>query len=769
VGHAHIDTAWLWPLRETVRKATRTFATVTQLAAEYPELVFAASQAQQYAWIRDRQPQLWRRIAKAVADGVFVPVGGMWVESDTNLPGGEALARQLVHGKRFFLEAFGVETREVWLPDSFGYSAALPQLARLAGNDWFLTQKLSWNAVNRMPHSTFWWEGIDGTRVFTHMPPVDTYNAELTAAELHRAETQFADAGPATMSLVPFGYGDGGGGPNRDMLERARRLRDLDGSPAVTIRSPAEFFAAAQAEYADAPVWVGELYLELHRATYTTQAKTKAGNRRSEHLLREAELWAAAAAVCADAPYPYDRLERIWQEVLTLQFHDILPGSSIAWVNREAREAYERIQVELEDLIGQSAIALQVFAPTVLNAAPHERAEVVVGQDYAEFLPQAQALPDGRYAAWATAPALGVGTFDEHTGAPVVTAASPAGIVLDNGVLRVLVDRDGLIASAVDIRTGRDAIAPGSRGNLLQLHPDHPNSWDAWDIDPHYRATVTDLTALESMTLVAEGPLLAAVEVVRAFGASRITQTYRLTAGSARLDVDTVVDWRESEKVLKAAFPLGVQTDHATAEIQYGHLRRPIHTNTSWDDARFEIWAHRWMHVGEPSYGVAVLNDATYGHDVARGRGSTTVRLTLVRAPHSPDPHADQDVHRFTYALMPAATVGDATAEGYRLNLPMRVATADPGDPPLVCVSHPGVVVEAVKLADDRSGDVIVRLYEARGDRTETRLTPGFPVRSATVVDLLERQLAEVEIGEQGALLELRPFQILTIRLTPEP
>ncbi|MEV6964087.1 glycoside hydrolase family 38 C-terminal domain-containing protein [Hamadaea sp. NPDC051192] len=765
VGHAHIDTAWLWPLRETVRKATRTFATVTQLATEYPELVFAASQAQQYAWIRERRPQLWQRIAKAVADGTFVPVGGMWVESDTNLPGGEALARQLIHGKRFFLEAFGVETREVWLPDSFGYSPALPQLARLAGNDWFLTQKLSWNAVNRIPHSTFWWEGIDGTRVFTHMPPVDTYNAELTAAELNRAQTQFADAGPATMSLVPFGYGDGGGGPNRDMLERARRLRDLDGSPAVTIRSPAEFFAAAQAEYADAPVWVGELYLELHRATYTTQAKTKAGNRRSEHLLREAELWAATAALHRGAPYPYERLERVWQQVLTLQFHDILPGSSIAWVNREAREAYEHIQAELEELIAEAATALRGSAPSasnaVLNAAPHARDEVVVGA-----FADGQALPDGRHAAWASAPALGIGALGAYSGPPVTVASADGRTTVDNGLLRVVIDGDGLITSAVDARSGRDAIAAGQRGNLLQLHPDHPNNWDAWDIDPHYRNTVTDLTAAQSVTVVADGPLLAAVEVVRVFGASTITQTYRLTAGSARFDVETVVDWRESEKVLKAAFPLGVHTDQATAEIQFGHLRRPIHTNTSWDDARFEIWAHRWLHVGEPSYGVAVLNDATYGHDVTRGPGATTVRLTLVRAPHSPDPQADQDVHRFAYALMPGAGVADATVEGYRLNLPLRVTGAESAYPSLVTSSHPGVIVEAVKLADDRSGDVIVRLYEARGDRAETRLTAGFPMRAATIVDLLERHVAEVAVGDREAAVALRPFQILTLRLS---
>src|SRR5918995_353836 len=339
VGHAHIDCAWLWPLRETRRKCARTFANVTALAADYPELVFACSSAQQYAWVKEDQPALFDRIKRTVASGQWAPVGGMWVESDANLPGGESLARQLVHGRRFFRDELGVDTPEVWLPDTFGYTAAFPQLARLAGARWFLTQKLSWNETNRMPHHTFRWEGLDGPRILPHFPPVDTYNAELTGAELAHAVANYAEKGAGTRSLVPFGYGDGGGGPTREMLERARRLADLEGSPRVTVESPAAFFAAAEAEYPDAPVWSGELYFELHRGTYTSQAATKAGNRRSERLLREAELWAATAAVRAGAPYPYDELDELWKTVLLHQFHDILPGSSISWVHREAVRA----------------------------------------------------------------------------------------------------------------------------------------------------------------------------------------------------------------------------------------------------------------------------------------------------------------------------------------------------------------------------------------------------------------------------------------------
>jgi alpha-mannosidase len=761
VGHSHIDSAWLWPLRETVRKAGRTFANVTALAEEYPELVFACSQAQQYAWVKENQPHIYDRIRAAVRAGTFVPVGSMWVEADGNLPGGEALVRQLVHGKRFFADEFDVDTPEIWLPDSFGYTAAFPQLARLAGVRWFLTQKLSWNETNRMPHHTFWWEGIDGTRVFTHFPPVETYNSELTAVELARAARNYAEKGAGTRSLVPFGYGDGGGGPTREMLERARRLRDLEGSPRVEVEPPAVFFQKAFDEYPDPPVWSGELYLEAHRATFTTQAKTKAGNRRSEHLLREAELWWAAAALYAGADYPYETLDRIWKIVLLHQFHDILPGSSIAWVHREARETYETVRVELETLISQALQALGGTPDAVLNAAPQDRAEVVT-------------LADGS-PAWASAPALGSGRWQPDLPAGV-TPVTVDGTVLDNGLLRVEIDADGLLSSVRDLVADREVLAPGSRGNLPQLHPDHPAEWDAWNIDRSYLRQRTDLTGASSIDVVSSGPLLAEVRVTRRFGDSALIQIYRLAAGARRLDLVTEADWRESEKVLKIAFPLDVHADRSTAEIQFGHIHRPVHTNTSWDQARFEIYAHRWIHVAEPGYGAAVANAATYGHDVSRqtrdsdGGTTTTVRLTLLRAPHSPDPRTDVDLHRFTYALVPGADVGGAADAGYALNLPLR--TAQVGVPPVLRVSDPAIRVEAVKLADDRSGDVIVRLYESRGGRAAATIRPGFPVAAAAEVDLLERDLGPDMrraglVHEEGELrLALRPFQVVTLRLT---
>ncbi|WP_457493019.1 alpha-mannosidase [Streptomyces sp. P5_D11] len=780
-GHAHIDSAWLWPLRETVRKASRTFANVTALAQDYPELVFACSQAQQYAWVRDHQPHIWERIKRAVADGQWAPVGSMWVESDANMPGGEALARQIVHGKRFFEQELGVETQEIWLPDSFGYTAAFPQLARLAGVKWFLTQKLSWNQTNKMPHHTFWWEGIDGTRVFTHFPPVDTYNANFHASQLAHAEKNFADKGRATRSLVPFGWGDGGGGPTREMLEKARRLRDLEGSPRVEIEKPSAFFAAAEEEYAEqAPVWSGELYLELHRATYTTQAKTKQGNRRSEHLLREAELWATAAALRAPGyAYPYETLDRVWKTVLLHQFHDILPGSSIAWVHREARDTYEQVRAELAELVADAVTELGGAADglVALNSSPYERGQVIeLDAEASAVLPsgaQVQPLDEWRTAVFARSPGLGAGLLD-GSAVPereaVASRTADDGFVLDNGLLRVTVDRDGLIAAVRDLDAHREVIAPGHRANLLQLHPDHPNHWDAWDIDRHYRRTRTDLTDADSVELIEAGPLRTAVRVVRTFGRSRIVQDIRLAAGSRQIDIDTEVDWQESEKVLKAAFPLDVHAERSTAEIQFGHVHRATHDNTGWDAARFEICAHRWLRVAEPGYGIAVLNDSTYGHDVTRTPHesglATTVRLTLLRAPHSPDPETDLGTHRFRYALAPGAEVTDAVRAGLALNLPLRAAVA-PVVPSLVTTGHPAVTVESVKLAEDRSGDVIVRLYESAGGRAAATLRVGFPVVRAQITDLLERPLHEATADEHGLVLALRPFQILTVRLTP--
>lgn len=770
VGHAHIDSAWLWPLRETIRKVARTASNVTALMDEHPEFVFAMSQAQQLAWIKEHRPEVFARVAEKVKAGQFVPVGGMWVESDTNMPGGEAMARQFTHGKRFFLEEFGIETEEVWLPDSFGYSGALPQLIKLSRSKWFLTQKISWSQTNKFPHHSFEWEGIDGTRVFTHFPPVDTYNSDLSGRDMAHLVRNYQEKGRARWSLAPFGYGDGGGGPTKEMLARASRLADLEGSARVRIEKPADFFAKARAEYPAPPVWVGELYLELHRGTYTSQAKAKQGNRRSEHLLREAELWAATAAVRCGHQYPYDRLDRLWKTVLLHQFHDILPGSSIAWVHREARATYAAVAAELEEVIAdaQRALAGHTAAGSgndgiVFNAAPFER--------------------DG-------VPAMSAGHPAAAAAAVEARQLPGGGHLLDNGLLRAMIDERGLVTSVIDLAAGREALAPGASANLLQIHPDFPVNWDAWDVDRFYRNTVTDLTDVNDLELVRAGGTgtgaAATVRVTRAFGSSHVTQLISLRAGAKRLDFETEVDWHEREKFLKVAFPVDVRADRSAAETQFGHVFRPTHTNTSWDAAKFEICAHRFLHVGEAGWGAAVVNDSTYGHDVTRGvrpdgGTTTTIRLSLLRAPRYPDPETDQGTHTLRYAFVPGARIADAVREGYLINLPgRRFSGTAAAVLPLLSVDNPAVVTESVKLADDRSGDIVVRLYESLGGRASARVTAGFPVSTATLTDLLERPLPDAGSPADGAeaadgqvpvsdgrevALSFRPFEIRTLRL----
>ncbi|WP_433376269.1 alpha-mannosidase [Actinoplanes sp. CA-142083] len=729
IGHAHIDSAWLWPVRETIRKVARTATNMTELMELDADFKYGMSSAQQYAWLKQHRPEVWDQVVKAVRDGRFLPLGGMWVESDTVMPTGEALVRQFTYGQRFFREEFGVESQGVWLPDSFGYSPALPQLMRRAGFQWFFTQKISWNQVNKFPHHTFLWEGIDGSRVFTHFPPMDTYNSQLSGAELARASSQFRESRVASRSLAPVGWGDGGGGTTREMAGRAARLRDLEGSATVRWEHPNDFFAQARAELEHPPVWVGELYLELHRATLTSQHRTKQGNRRSEHLLIEAELWSATAAIRAGHPYPYEKIDELWRAVLLHQFHDILPGTSIAWVHREAVAAYREIREAAEQLIAEAQRALigEGDRQIALNPAPFTR--------------------DG-------IPALS-GKTTEMSGGSVEIRNH----VLSNGIVEVTISDEGLITSAKDLATGRDAIPAGQEGNLLQLHQDFPNRWDAWDVDRFYRNRVTDLRELESMEFT-EDERGAHVTIVRAFSKSRVTQTLTLAPGSRVLRIDQATDWHETEKFLKIKFPFDVRAEHVAAETQFGYQKRVTHTNTSWEAAKFEASMHRFVLVEEPGFGAALVTDSTYGYDQTRTPETTTIRLSLLRAPRFPDPETDQGRQTCSYGLVIGAGVAEATAEGIAMNLPLRQVAGDHGFDPLVSVEGEGILVSAVKLADDRSGDLVVRVYESLGRRATGTLTVNYGAGQAHTASLLERPE-----DPAGLTLHLTPFEVRTIRL----
>ncbi|WP_110589474.1 alpha-mannosidase [Microbacterium suaedae] len=740
-GHAHIDSAWLWPSRETVRKVTRTYANVLAHMDDDPELVFVSSSAQHFAWVKEADPELFERIRARVAEGRFVPVGGMWVESDVNMPSGESLARQLLYGTRFFQDEFGVRSEVGWLPDSFGYPGALPQILRRAGIRWFFTQKMCWNDTTKMPHHSFRWEGIDGTQIFTHFPPNNTYSGDMRPVELARSVREFADHGGATMSLMPYGYGDGGGGPTREMTEAARLQADLEGSPRVEIGTPRDFFVAAEAEYRDAPVWSGEMHLQFHRGTLSSQSRTKRGNRRCESLLVEAELWCAAAALRAGAAYPHDDLDELWREVLLLQFHDILPGSAIAWVHREAERAHARVAEALERIIRDALRALtgEGEQRITVNPAPVAHAGV---------------------------PALAGGV--PTAGADVDVSAGSDGFRLTSDTLDVRIAAGGAITSIVDRRSGRDLLAPGHPAGILQVHVDAPARWDAWDLDRSYRLATTTLTGAARR----EGDTVV-VDLVH--GDSRISQRISLDPTGGAVRIRTTVCWRERRRLLKIAFPLDVHAHDAAFETQFGHVRRALHDNTPWDAAQDESCAHRWVHVGEPGFGAAIVNDGMYGHDARRasvdGRVITTIRQSLLRAPTFPDPGADQGEHEFVSVIAPAATTVDAAAWGMRVGAPLRELVG--GSVPEALVRTTGdtsAIVSAVKLAADRSGDVIVRVHEHRGARTSARLVWGFDAASVRECDLVEDPLADgtgalVGADESGADVALRPFEVLTLRV----
>jgi alpha-mannosidase len=745
VGHAHIDTAWLWPLSETRRKCARTFSTAVALMDEYPDYRFACSQPAQYAWMKESYPTIFEGIKKKVAGGQWEPVGSMWVEADCNLPSGEALARQFLHGKRFFLQEFGVDTRELWLPDVFGYPASLPQLIAESGGEYFLTQKLSWNDTNKPAHHTFMWEGIDGTAIFTHFPPADTYNGDFSPGEIAKSATDFKDAGRSARSLYLYGWGDGGGGPEPDMLESAHRLHDVDGAPRVELGRAAEFFASAKKEAQDLTTWVGELYFELHRGTYTSQARTKRLNRRAEQALREAEVW----SVAAEDGYPRELFDSTWKRLLINQFHDILPGSSIDWVYEDAERELEAV-VEVAGGIttkAQSKLAGAGESAVVFNVNSHPRREVVE--------------VDGKPVR-AEVPACGWATVDASAHAEIEPVRVD-GRVIENGLLRITWDERGLLTSIWDKHADREVLT--GAGNLLQLHDDNPRNWDAWDVDADYRLRHEDLTSLDEARVELAGPLRATVRFKRRFGKSTLEQRMVLDVGSRVLRFETDVDWQETHKFLKVAFPVAVRSPRATYEIQFGHVERSTHANTSWDQARFEVCAHRWADLGEAGYGVALLNDCKYGHDI---QGSV-MRLSLLRSPTHPDPNADKGKHRFTYALMPhAGTFQEAgvIAAAEDLNAPLRVQHGQASPRSLIEVDTPQLVVEAIKRAED-SDAVVVRLYEAWGGRCHARLRTTLPVTKAHLCDLLERERTEVPVRDGALELAIEPFKILTLKLSP--
>ncbi|WP_040494984.1 alpha-mannosidase [Ilumatobacter nonamiensis] len=802
-GHAHIDTAWLWPIRETIRKCTRTFASAVALMDDDPSYRFSCSQAQQYAWVEERHPDLFEKIREKVADGQWLPVGGMWVEADMNLPSGESLARQIVLGQRYFTEKFGAPCREVWIPDVFGYPAGLPQLFAAGGMDRFITQKLSWNKQNRFPHHTFWWEGLDGTRVLTHFPPVDTYNAEITPEEIDHSLTSFKEHSWSDVSLMPFGHGDGGGGPTREMLERAHRLADVNPDATLEIGGPDDYFAAVEREAthgAPVPVWRGELYFEMHRGTLTSQINTKLGNRRVERAFFAAELWEATTGERRDLSGMDIRpIADIWPDVLTQQFHDILPGSSIAWVHRDAELVFLRAGLDLSHHCGAHLGSMAPSSVSVANPAgvafdgvhvfdagypsldPDRWEEFGWLPDLPTPLPDLlarsphQRLGASEFAVAFDVPAFGVAALSPRTVADrvVVTDCS-----MTNGQLAIRWNTQGDVTSIIDLASRRELIPSGESAAVLELGRDQPVEYDAWDLESWTREQSRPVGG-GNVEVDVDGPLVGRVRVTREFGPSTVVTTYELRAESRQLDIDLHIDWHHDEHLLSMAFPLDVRADDAECDVQFGVTRRPTHPSSPWDAAKFEVCAHRYVSLSEPSFGVAVLNDGRFGHAIFDG----AIRVSLARAAKYPDPDADHGEHRVRLAIRPHdGSLADVRAAAERFNRPLELLVHGTGndvvqpDPtPIVSiVGHDGgpvlgVEVDAIKLADDDSGDLIVRLHEAVGDRTRITLSARTRIGSAFFCDLMETPERGEEVGDGVLTTTLRPFQLVTLRLRLAP
>ena len=762
VGHAHIDTAWLWPIAETRRKCQRTFATALALMDDYPDFRFAVSQAYQYAEIEREDPDLFARIRARAAAGQWIPVGGAWVEPDCNLPTGEAMCRQFLYGQRYFERAFGARSTVFWNPDVFGYAGQLPQLMREAGMSRFLTQKLSWNRFTSPPHHSFLWRGLDGSPVLTHFPPADTYNGVATMEELRYHGANYKDADRSGEALYLFGHGDGGGGATAAMIEQLRRAADLHGVPRVTQASPEAFFDRLEASAADLAVIEGELYFEYHRGTYTSQGEIKRLNRLCEGRLQTLDLLAAAAGLAGRPAPGRGEVEALWRRLLTNQFHDILPGSSIGEVNvtavAELTALAEAVRAEGDRVLhalcpgdghgdGQGDGAARV----PVNPLGVPRAEVA-------------AAPDGALV-WAVAAPFSAGRIEAAPDTVTLEVGAGGALRLANATLIALLSPSGEVLSLVCRASGREAL--DGPGNRLLLLDDRPVAFDAWDIDPFALETARDVPAAHAVQVLSRGPLRAEVRFERRVGAaSALVQTVRLDAGAGRLEFHTVLDWRERHAWLKAVFPVACRAPTATFETLFGAVERPTHQNTDADAARYEVPAHRWADLSEPDFGVSLLSDARYGFSVLGGQ----MGLSLARGPTSPDPAADRGEHRFAYALYPHAgdwRAAGSAAEGARFNRPLLWA---PGVPhpvllaPLVSAAPARVIVDTVKPAEDGEGWV-VRLYESTGARARARLDFGPAVRAVWLSNTLEDRLAPVPLAGGGCEVVLRGFQIMTLRL----
>ena len=773
VGNAHLDLAWLWPMAETHRKTARTFAAQLRHLEEYPEYQFLQSQPAAYVMCREHYPELYGRILEAIKSGRWIAEGAMWVEPDTNMTSGESLVRQLIHGKRFFKEELGVDSVVLWLPDTFGYSAALPQILKGCGVKYLVTQKIFWsyNEGDTFPYHYFTWQGADGSAIDTFLPTSYTYRTdpkELCETWKKRVQKRDLDA-----FLLPFGYGDGGGGPCRDHIEFALREKDLEGVPKVEMESPTRFFERMEAEGGPKHTYAGELYFSAHRGVFTSQAAIKKGNRRSELALREAEMWGSLAAL-SGWEYPLSRMDAAWKKLLLNQFHDILPGSSIARVYVEARRDHQWIISEANEVRDEARQALvKGGGATVFNSLSFEREEVVAlpetfkdGAATLEGAPVPVQAVEGGALALVKVPTCGAVSLipaAAKASAPEASAAlTENGAVLENALVRAAFNRDAEMISFVDKATGRE-FAAGPM-NRLKLFKDVPRLFDAWDIDSNYMLQPVAIEGEVKLTVGQARGLRASLRMERRVSNSTFSQEISLDALSRRVNFTTHVEWNELHRLLKVSFPVDVQATDAINEIQFGYMTRPTHRSRLYDSDRFEVCQQRYTALADQTHGAAVLNDCKYGVSQL----GSDIQLTLLRAAASPEMRADNGSHAFTYAFTAwEGSFADAPVvrEAYALNVPLGVAPGSLQSFSAFSVDDPNVFIDTVKPAEDGSGDVVLRLYEAKRGDTFCRLKLNLAASSVWKTDMLENKQEELTLENGGMPLHFKPFEVVTLRL----
>ena len=795
VGHTHIDMAWLWRLKHTHEKASRSFSTVLRMMEMFPEYIFLQTQPQLYAYIKEDFPEIYEEIKKRVQEGRWEVDGGMWVEADCNLTSGESLTRQILIGSKFIKDEFGKEVEYLWLPDVFGYSWALPQILKKSGIDMFMTTKISWNQYNRMPHDTFKWKGIDGSEVLTHFITTPepwnepgswfyTYNGLLTAKTVKGVWDAYSEKEMNQELLISYGYGDGGGGVNRDLLERRRRIDKIPGLPSLETSTAGEFFRDLKETVKNTDryvhTWDGELYLEYHRGTYTSQGYNKRMNRKMELLYRKAE-WLTAMHAVQSKKLELAKQEKLtegWKLILTNQFHDIIPGSSIHEVYEDSRKDYAKVEAIGTEVIHdyfQDSLDEAKDVWTVYNDSGWNRDEIVAipAAKAGKFVDgdgnvlETQCEKDVTYVQVKNVPAMGHRAVffrgEDQTGEE--TSVSPFkvnGRKIETPFYQMIINEQGQIEKLYDKEYGRNVLAPNERGNVLQMFEDKPLDNDAWDIDIYYQQKMREVTDLVKWEVKECGSLRLVIGLMWKYMNTTIEQDMVLYAADRRIDFRTKVDFQERQQLLKAAFPVDIRTTYATYDIQYGNVRRPNHWNTSWDQARFESVGHRFADLSERNYGVALLNDCKYGYDVK----GNLLRLSLLRSGKQPDHIQDVGEHVFTYSLLPHTgdiVSGGVVVSAHALNNPMLICEGkeEKTEDTFMTIDNPQVEIDAVKKSEDGKY-LVVRFHDYAGSSQKVTVKPNFCFRSWSEGDLRERRIGEI-CGDDEVTMTLHPYEIKTV------